>query len=665
MKKIILFSIIIFFFLPSTIYAQKRRIAKAEEFYNAGEYLRALELYTKIYPKLKNRDDRGKISFYAGMCERNLLNPQGAIMWFRKAILYKYQDPLEHLYLADAFKMKGQYDNAKEYYENYKDLVPNDLRGENGIKSCDLAIKWQNNPNRYIVSPVGHINSRQNDFAPAISNDTNTLFFTSTRSTGKGNKINYNSGENFADIFVCVKDKKGSWSEPVPLQGGVNSPFDDGSCTLSSDGRTIYFTRCPIIEDKDAGCKIYKSTYSNDQWSEPKIVPTFSDTAVSSGQPSLSPDGLTLYFVSDSPKGIGGKDIWYMTRKTETSKWSSPKLMSSDINTKYDELYPSMDKDGNFYFSTDGRLGMGGLDIYKATKNKDGSWKVKNLQYPMNSPGNDFAITFNPYTKSGYFSSSRIYSRGDDIYKFHIKPLDLTLKAYVVNDVNHAYLSNVNVEISGSDGSMTRAHTNNQGLVTVKLHENIDYMIVTSKKNFLKATGSISTKGVTKDGKVFETEIYMRPSIGYVKIPNIRYDFNDTTLREESKVALDELIGILNINPTVVIELSANTDYRGSDKSNLRLSQGRANSVVAYLVAHGINKKRLIAKGNGESKPLKVDKLTAEKYPFLKVGDVLSEQFILSLKNPEQQEICQELNRRTEFRVLRSDYKENFERFGD
>lgn len=665
MKKILIFLTILILFTPFYANSQNKKIDKAQELYKAGEYLRALNLYTKIYPKLKDKEDKGLVSFYAGMCERNLLNPQGAILWYRKAFLYKYQDPLVNLYLADAFKMKGQYDNAKEYFANYRDLVPNDPRADDGIKSCDLAVEWMANPNRYIVSLVSSINSRENDFAPAISKDTNKLFFTSTRTTGSGTKINYNSGESFADIFVTVKDIKGSWTEPVPLPGAANSQFDDGSCSLEPDGRTIYFTQCPVIQDKNAGCKIFKSTFSDEQWSAAEIVPTFSDTAVSCGQPFLAPDGLTLYFVSDNPKGIGGKDIWYMTRNSASAKWGSPQLMSSDINTKYDELYPAMDFNGNFYFSTDGRIGMGGLDIFKATKSKDGSYKVENLQFPMNSSGNDFGIVFNPFTKSGYFSSSRIYAKGDDIYQFYIKPLDLTLKGYVINDVNHAYLPDVDVEITGSDGSKKTVKTTDQGMFTIKLHENIDYIIVTSKKNFLKATGSISTKGIVEDGKVFETEIYMKPSVGYVKIPNIRYDFADTTLRDESKIALDELIDILKINPTIVIELSANTDFRGSDKNNLKLSQGRANSVVAYLVAHGVKKQRLVAKGNGESKPLEVDELSAQKYPFLKAGDVLSESFILKLPTTEEQEICHELNRRTEFRVLRSDYIDNFEKFGD
>ena len=287
------------------------------------------------------------------------------------------------------------------------------------------------------------------------------------------------------------------------------------------------------------------------------------------------------------------------------------------------------------------------------------------MQSPINSNANDFGIVFNPETKGGYFNSSRNNGKGDDIFQFWQKPLDITLKGFVINDVNNAYLIDVDIEITGSNGSIKKTKTNDKGAFSVKLKENVDYMIVTSKKTFLKATASVSTKGVEEDGKVFERDLYMKPGIGTIKIKNIRYDLGDTTLREESKVALDELIEILEINPTITIELRAHTDYRGSDESNMKLSQGRANSVVAYLIENGIKKDRLVAKGYGETKPIVVDVTTAKTYQFLKAGDVLNEKFITSLPTKEQQEICNELNRRTEFKVLSTNYGENFEKFGD
>jgi len=411
------------------------------------------------------------------------------------------------------------------------------------------------------------------------------------------------------------------------------------------------------------------SQYSGDSWGTPTQLQisaeSTADTAMSMGHPFLSNDELTLYFVSDDPRGFGGKDIWKITRANKNAQWSAPVNLGADINTKYDELFPTVDVFGNLYFSTDARIGMGGLDIFKATPKEDGKWEVENMKSPINSPGNDFAIVFAPDGKRGFLSSDRTVGKGDDIFAFYQKPLNITLKGYVINEVNNAFITEADVELTASDGTLIRTKSDDKGSFNIKLKEGVDYMIICDKKTFLKATGSVSTKGVKEDGKVFETSLYLKPGVGNIKLKNIRYDFNDTTLREESKVALNDLIEILEINPTITIELRAHTDYRGSESANLRLSQGRANSVVAYLKQHGIKGDRLVAKGYGESEPVVVDELTAKMYPFLNVGDVLTERYITSLPNQEQQEICNELNRRTEFKVLSTNYGENYQKFGE
>ncbi len=667
MNKNFLIIIVLFLLIvPTTINAQNKKMEKANDYLDAGEYFKARDLYVKLYAKAKTKEEKAEISYKVGYCSRHLMDVQQSVTWFKRAILYKYQEPLTNLYLADAYKMKGNYDEAKKYYANYKDLVPGDQRADDGIKSCDLAVEWIANPSRYIIKSINTLNSRQNDFAPAIAKDTNTIYFTSTRESTDGSNFNNNSGQNFADIFVSKKNTRGQWSQPIPVTGSLNSEFDDGSCTLEADGHTMYFTYCAVVQNANSGCKIFKSTLSGDQWGTPEKVEIFADSSISTGQPSISPDQLTMFFVSDNPQGsFGGKDIWKVTRSSKTADWGTPVNMGADINTKADELYPVMDKEGNLYFSTDGRLGMGGLDIYKATPDGD-TWDVQNLKYPLNSSANDFGLTFNQYDNNlGFVTSSRSNGKGDDVFSFYLKPIYVTLNGYVRNDANKGYLDQVNVEITGSDGSVTRVVTNDLGAFTARLSANIDYSIITSKKTYLKATGSVSTKGITDDGKVFETEIFMRPGVGVVKIPNIRYDFNDTTLREESKVALDELIDILTINPTAKIELRANTDYRGSDAANMVLSQGRANAVVEYLVENGIDKSRLVAKGMGETTPFTVDAVTASTYPFLKKDDVLTESFITSLSSTDEQEICNELNRRTEFKVLSIDWGDSYETFGD
>ncbi len=663
MKKIVLFGFLMLLF--GGAWAQSKKIEKANNYLKAGEYLKALEIYNEVYPKLKDKNQKAEVSFNAGLCAKNLFNVPEQIKWFKRATIYKYQDPKAYLFLADAYKMKGLYDEAIKYYKTYQDLVPNDKLGEIGVKSCEQAKDWMEHPARFGVKYISQINSRDNDFAPAMGDDTLTLYFTSTRSTGKGTKTNYNSGQNFADIFVTQLDKKNYWTQPKPAEGDINGEFDDGSCTFTSNGLTMYYTSCKIFKNKVSGCKIYEAKWQNGKWTTVGEVKIFGDTSISVGQPALSPDELTMFFATDNPKGKGGKDIWYVTRSSKSGKWSNPQPVGGEVNTEFNEIYPFMDEQGNLYFASDRPEGMGGFDIYKATKKEGGTWKVENLRYPINSSANDFSLMFIPGTRRGYFASSRKLVKDDDIYQFWEIPLKITLVGYVMNDKNHAYLPDVTVKIQGSDGSNIIAHTNAAGKFEVRLKENVDYYLLASKPTFLRGHASVSTKGIKKDGTVLETEIYLIPAVGNIKIPNIYYDFNDTTLRPESYASLDKLIEILNINPDVKIEIRAHTDYRGSEERNLILSRGRANSVIKYLIQHGIDKDRLVAKGLGESEPFVVDKLTAKKYPFLKEGQKLTQQFIESLPSKEQQEICNELNRRTEFRVIEGGYDKNYERFGE
>lgn len=644
----------------SATYAQNRRLEKANKYYKVGEYTKALELYKKLYTRAKNRTEKAEISYNAGLAARALNKTMQQINWFRRAIKYKYQNPLAYLYLADAYKMRGAYEAAKQYYETYKDLVPDDPRGELGSRSCDLATEWMNKPTRYVVNFIPRINSRYNDFAPMLSQDTTVLYFTSTRPPSKGKKINPNTGTSFADIYIAELDKKGMWSTPRLIEGDVNTEFDDGSCYITPDGTTMYFTRCPEVKDQNLGCQIWIAHKKDGKWTTEKQIKLFADSSISVGQPYLSPDGLTMYFVSDNPQGQGGKDIWMVKRRSPTSDWGTPQNLGPQINTKEDEIFPTVDKDGNLYFASRGHLTMGGFDIFKATKQDNGSWKVQNMKYPINSSANDYSIIFIDQNK-GYLASDRFMRSGDDIFYFFQRPIKILLAGMVINDKTQVGVEYAEVTIEGSDGTNRRLKTDYDGKFKIQLKENTDYFLIAEKDGFLRSKTSLSTKGIKQD-TTLSAQIFINPINQIVKIPNIRYFFNDTTLRPESKVALDKLIEILRLNPGIKVEIMAHTDYRGSNEYNMRLSQGRANSVVDYLIKHGIKRDRLVAKGYGETRPFVVDAETAKKYPFLKKGQKLTEQFIKSLPNEQQQEICNELNRRTEFRVIGK--LEHYEKFG-
>ncbi len=643
-------------------FAQNKKVDKALTYYNSGEYTKCRDMLIKYYPKVKDKPTRGKVSFYIGECSRNMSDSKNAERWYRKAVQVKYSNPLATLYFADALKMKGNYEDASAQYSAYHDLVPDDERGEQGIQDCELAQKWMQNPTRYVTWNARWLNDKDSDFAPCFGQDSTEIYYTSAREASTGNEKNSNSGTNYTDIYTSVKDKKGKWSIPVPIEGAVNSAFDEGSPFVTADGQTIFYTSCKNLKGKSLGCRIYMASLEDGKWVNPEEIVLFNDSSVSVGHPCLSPDEKTLYFASDKDGGFGGKDIWKSTRQGKNN-WTAPENMGGNVNTKGDEVFPFAAADGKLYFSSNGRGGMGGLDIFKYYKNKEGKYVTENLQYPLNTFADDYGIHFFKNTKKGYLSSNREGSRSDDIWGFYLPPIQVSIEGTVKNEETTVVITDAKVKMTSSDGTQLETKTNAAGVFKFQLAENNDYMFITEKPGYLKGVGKETTKGLTEN-TVLKMEILMTPLVNVIEIENIEYDFNQATLREESKVSLDLLVDILNVNNTITIELRANTDFRGNEEANQTLSEARAQSVVDYLISKGISEERLTARGMGESNPIKVSKKTAAKYPFLKQGDVLTEDYINKLENNQDKEICHQLNRRTEFKVLRTDFKESGIPFG-
>jgi len=664
--NILTFIFLFFLFNFSNVYSQSRKIEKADLMLDAGEYFQAREIYLKVYPKLKVKSEKAEICFKLGECSRKLNDQKNEIKWYKKAATYNYQNPLVYLYLGDAYKMRQEYEDALTNYRTFKDILPADQRGEDGITSCNLAIEWVKNPERYFVREATGFNNKKSDFSPSYAGDSTQLYFTSARETANGEKVNGNSGMLFTDIFYIQKDKKGDWSVPVPALGSINTEFDEGACSLTTDGLTMYFTRCSVIEDIKMGCKIYVSEKIDGLWGDPKIIPLFADSAISVGNPFITKDRLTLYFVAENPKqGVGGKDIWKIERKTKSADWGTPILLSTDINTIGNEYTPFVDDFDNLFFASDGHMGMGGLDIFKATLKEDKtSWTVENLKYPINSSYDDFGIIFNGKNKNGYFSSTRNQFSSDDIFYFWEPPLIFSVKGKVFNELNNGPLNTVDVEMKSSDGGLVTTVTAADGSFYFDLKENTDYYFTATKKAYLKGTSDVTTRGLLVN-TVLQTEMYLKPLGVSIELENILYNVGDTTLREESKVSLEDLVKILNDNPTAVIEITSNTDFRGSDEANKKLSVGRANSVIAFLIEKGVDIKRLVANGAGETNPVVVDEKLAATYTFLKVNDVLNEAFITALKSDTDKDVCHQLNRRTEFKILSVDYGEKYNKFGN
>jgi peptidoglycan-associated lipoprotein len=649
--------------LPDGLMGQRRdRTEKARAAYEAGEYAIAADLFKDAYNKVSDRELKNEIIFLIAECYRITDDPQKAEIRYKQAIQREYPNPIIYLRYADALKMNEDYDDALEQYRKYKELVPDDPRGNEGIQSCELALEWIENPTNYEVENMKYFNSRDKDFSPCFaSDDYQVVYFTSSREEATGNDIHGATEENFSDIFQSRMDRKGKWSVPIPLDENINTEFEEGTPVLSDDYSTMYFTRCSVNKNKNLGCQIYTSTRHGDTWTEAKPM-KIADDSVIIAHPAISNDELTMYFVSNMPGGIGRKDLWKVTRSTPGDEWSEPENLGPEINTVDDEMFPFLHPDGTLYFASNGRIGMGGLDIFMARQNKDGSWKVENMRYPINSSADDFGIVFEKEMERGYFSSSRKGRGNDEIYSFVLPPLKFNVIGEVRDDKSDELLDNVSVKSIGSDGVTLETTTNDEGSFRFMLKPNTDYVFVASRIGYLNGKVRETTKGLDESADI-RTIIYLSNIAEAIELSNsdVFYDFAKWDLRPEAMVSLDQLIETLNDNPTVTIELMSHTDSRGSDEDNMELSQKRAQSVVDYLILKGIDPVRLSAKGYGESMPKVISKRTSEQYSFLREGITLTESFINSLPTLEQREIAHQLNRRTEFRVLRTDYKPSTE----
>ncbi len=648
-------TLVLVFLISLTAYPQKRKAQKAYDAWDAGEYFEAIDFFKDAYSKTRDRNEKSEYVFMVAECYRLTNNPRNAESWYKKISGKDEARPEATYWYARSLKMNGKYEEAIKAFEEYKQLVPSDARADVGIRSCELSVEWTESPSPYEIEEIKDLNSRRSDFCPSYARDDyGMVYLTSSREEATGKSEHGATGESFTDIFESRLDKKGRWSTPVPLTD-INTEFEEGAVSFTSDFREMYYTRCEVGKRENRGCIIMHAKRNEDGWSQPEKIDILPDSLVAA-HPAISPDGMTLYFVSTLSDGYGGKDIYYVTRSSSSGAWSGPRNMGPDINTTGDELFPYMRSDGTFYFASDGHIGMGGLDIFKAEPQPDGRWLVDNMRYPINTSADDFSITFQGDREAGLFSSTRKGRTNDEIYYFELPPLRFSVRGLVKDEETGEPIGDAVVQLIASDGTTIKDNTAEGGEFRFMLNENVDYIFLASKDGYLNGKEKETTRGQEKS-REFMTTIVMTPIDKPIELPNILYDFNKWDLRPESMVSLDKLVETLNDNPNVTIELMSHTDSRDTEEYNLELSQKRAQSVVDYLIDKGIDPDRLSAKGYGESSPKIVDAQLASEYPFLKEGFILNEQLIESLPNDEQKEIAHQINRRTEFRVLSTDYE--------
>jgi peptidoglycan-associated lipoprotein len=656
MKRLLLFIILLTIVAHPDVSAQKRKSDRAYAAFAAGEYFDAIDQFKDAYSKTKKADknSRTELVFMIAECYRLINDPKNAETWYKLAVKSSFSRPDAQFWLAESIKKNGKHQQAIDEFKKYKQIAPSDARADQEIRSCELALEWIRNPEAYKVEDLRDINSKESDFSPAYGRDDfGLIYFTSSRDDAAGTQTHGATGQSYTDIFESRMDKKSKWSTPVPVQA-INSEFEDGTPSFSSDFKEIYFTRCEAGKREKKGCVIMLSKKSGDTWSEPKNIGILPDSVVAA-HPSISPDGSTLYFVSDIAGGSGKKDIWKVTR-SGNGAWSKPQNLGPDINTPGDELFPYERSDGTLYFASDGLIGMGGLDIFRAKPQPDGSWTVQNMKPPINSFADDFGITFEGETEKGLFSSTRKGKGNDDLYLFELPPLKFSVTGLVKDEKTGAPVTGSLVELIASDGNSLQSETGTGGDFKFALKADVDYIMVASKRGYLKGKDKETTKGQEKS-REFMVTILLTPIDNPIELPNILYDFGKWELRPESMVSLDKLVETLIDNPNVTIELMSHTDSRDTEQYNQDLSQRRAQVVVQYLIEKGIEAERLSAKGYGESTPKIVDAPISAQNPFLKSGTPLTELYINTLGNEEQKEIAHQINRRTEFRVLRTDYE--------
>jgi len=629
---------------------------KADLAFTANEFFKALNFYKDILKESQNKEEKNYISFQIAECYRNMNQTQKAEAAYLKVVTKNYENPKAYYFYADMLRRNEKYADAANQFDVYLKKVPNDKIALDAKESCSLSAKWIENPTRYVIENKKEYNTKESDFAPAFANsDYTNIYFTSTRPSVHGDKINPVTGQIFSDIFESTLDKKGEWSKPEPLNDTINSPNDDGTPALTDNYNSMYFTRCKIVRGIKLGCQIYKANRNaGDDWLNYEIVQIAGDS-ITVGHPTISKDGLIMYFVTNMAGGFGGNDIYMMTRKSKSKPFTNPVNMGMEINTPGDEMYPYIRDNGILYFCSNGHPGMGGLDIFKATKNDDNEWIVENMRYPINSSEDDFAIIFKGNSEEGLFCSSRKGGRGkDDIYSFVLPPMEFILQGVIKDENTDKPIADAKIRVVGSDGTDLDITTQSDGSFRYKLNQHTDYIYLAKKQGYLNGKGKISTAELA-DSKVFKEEIRLASITNPVEVENVLYDFGKWDLRPEAKRELNGLVDILKANPNITIELGSHTDMVGDSISNIALSQKRAQSVVDYLVEKGIAKDRLVARGYGKNVPKTINGKIATSGVF-KEGDVLTQDFINSLATPELKEQANQINRRTEFKVLTTNY---------
>lgn len=629
------------------------KLSTADEQAARGEYFDAAKTYRKIYNKLTKREERelrGVVAFRMAECHRRLNQYARAAAAYQNAERYGYSDSTLYLRLGQMQAANGNYAGAISSFTTFLEKKPGDALAEAALSGARIAAR-RDAPTRYVVRNSKIFNSRRADYSPMyLDRQLEQLYFTTCSEKATGDRKSEITGIKKGDIWFATKDEHGQWNRPEPVEGELNSDADEGTPSFSPDGQTMYLSKARRVPTANTGVEIYTSQRSDAKWSAPVKFEITADTLSSYAHPAVSPDGNWLYFTSDMPGGSGGRDLWRINIKERAGSLEN---LGEAINTPGDEMFPYLRTDSLLYFASDGHPGYGGLDIFRAELTPSGGWNITNMGRPVNSPQDDFGITFGA-GESGFFSSNRGDGRGyDHIFSFELPELKIVISGWVL-DRDEEPVPNAVIRIVGNDGSNQKQVARDDGSFSFPLQRGVSYTMMAGARGYLNARQEFTSDTAEEDAE-YGVDFILASVNKPVVIENIFYDYDKATLRPESKTALDEMAQVLRDNPNVTIEMASHTDRHGSDEYNINLSGRRARSVIDYLISVGIDADRLQSQGYGESRPKTVTKKINREYPQFPEGQVLSEDYILTL-SPEDQDAADQINRRTEFQVLSTDY---------
>ncbi|MDG2369243.1 MAG: OmpA family protein [Flavobacteriales bacterium] len=655
------------FYLTVLGNSQKNFAKEADNAFMNESFYSAIELYKKAEVKEKKPAEKARINFQIAECYRMMVEPAQAQTFYKRSVMLKYdkEHPELYIYLADVLKEQGDYKSAEENYNNFLAIDPNSVLAKEGAESCKKAIEWTDEPTKHFIQNEIQINTDHYDYSSAWGDKKHeTIIFSSSREGSTGEAVDMRTGESYMDLWSSTRDNKGKWGEPMPLPLTINTEDNEGASVLNKKGDQMFFTRCPREKKTNIGCDIFTAKKQGDGWKKAELLVLKPDGAdsLSCGHPTIDMTGTLMIFASDLPGGFGGKDLWYTEFNKRDKVWGEPTNLGATINTSGDEMFPHLTDKKVLYFSSTGHPGMGGLDIFKAENSGDKVWEnIENLRYPLNSAEHDFGIIFERGSdeRRGFFTSNRDGGKGkDDLYSFNLPDILFSLVVYVTNKEDNEPVAGVTVSLKGDDGSEVVRTTDAEGKLVFEeegkkrfILKETSYNLEVSKDEYLAATNTISTKGEEKSKRFLE-EVFLQPVVNEVgeaiviDFPEVQYAYDQWDLlvdeRINSQDSLDYLFNTLTQNPNIVIELQAHTDCRGSSRYNKDLSQKRAQSCVDYLISKGIPADRMVPVGYGESTPR---------------ADGLECKSIDKMGTKEEQEAAHQRNRRTQFRVLSSDYK--------